>query len=132
MPTKRVTIASLFSLYFCLFFTVYLKQLIVNKIANNWIRSAALWCLEATAQPTAPQPMPRVIFIFDSTKISIRSKSVSLLVFVVVVVFDQFRWTKRKFAKQFWCQFCVFVFVFVVVAARTSSESELRNLFFRR
>ena len=79
-----------FSLFLCFQYSLF-AQLKVNKIANNWIRFTALWCLEVTAQPTAPQPMPRVIFIFDSTKISIRSKSVSLLVFVVVVVFDQFR-----------------------------------------
>ena len=34
-----------------------LVQLIVNKIVNDWIRTMDLWLLEATALPTAPQPL---------------------------------------------------------------------------
>ena len=42
-------------LYFRLFNTVFLAKLIVNNIAEDWIRSLIL---EATTQPTAPQPLP--------------------------------------------------------------------------
>ena len=33
-------------------------HLIVNKIADEWIRTVDLWLSEATALPTEPQPLP--------------------------------------------------------------------------
>ena len=39
-----LAIPSLLFLYFCLFFEVYLKQLVVNKISDNWNGTADLWC----------------------------------------------------------------------------------------
>ena len=42
---------------FRLFNTVAM-HLIVNKIADEWIRTVDLWLSEATALPTEPQPLP--------------------------------------------------------------------------
>ena len=50
-PLLKLAIRSLFSSIF-----VFLMQLTVNKF--DWIRTADLWCREATALPTEPQPLP--------------------------------------------------------------------------
>ena len=41
---KKWAIPGLFLIHFRLFNTIYYIQLIENKIADDWIRTADLWC----------------------------------------------------------------------------------------
>ena len=61
-------------LYFCLLYSVLL-QLIVNKIANDWIQAADLWCRK---WPLCTQPLPQ-----EATKTCLIIHC-SILLFLVV------------------------------------------------
>ena len=67
-------------LYFVLFYTVYLNQLIVNKNANDRIRTSYLWCRRqslcrhAICATTTAQYLQYLIHDFLRTPVTLKSK----------------------------------------------------------
>ena len=59
---KKWAIPGLFLIHFRLFNTIYYIQLIENKIADDWIRTADLWCRKRPLY----QPLPPVLLRFIS------------------------------------------------------------------